>query len=174
MMVLRSRFGPILIAVLTLLPVVCAAAHNNRDETYDYIVVGSGPGGGVTASNLALAGYSVLLLEAGSDDSDEQSTEIAALSYPGISSLQWSFFVKHHSDAEQELRNNHLTWQFPNGTYWVGSGAKAPGGARLLGVYYPRGVTLGGSAIVNAMAVVLPRDNDWDYIANLTGDLSWR
>jgi choline dehydrogenase-like flavoprotein len=38
---------------------------------------------------------------------------------------------------------------------------------------YPRGATLGGSAIVNAMASVLPNDADWNYIAALTGDASW-
>jgi choline dehydrogenase len=35
------------------------------NKTYEYIVVGSGPGGGPIASNLARAGHSVLLLEAG-------------------------------------------------------------------------------------------------------------
>lgn len=41
------------------------AAEGN--ETYDYIVVGSGAGGGPLSANLARAGYRVLLLEAGSD-----------------------------------------------------------------------------------------------------------
>jgi choline dehydrogenase len=35
--------------------------------TYDYIVIGSGAGGGPLACNLAKAGYQVLLLEAGDD-----------------------------------------------------------------------------------------------------------
>lgn len=38
---------------------------------------------------------------------------------------------------------------------------------------YPRGATLGGSAIVNAMASVLPNDADWNQIAELAGDASW-
>jgi choline dehydrogenase-like flavoprotein len=42
---------------------LAAASVNNK--TYEYIVVGSGPGGGPLASNLARAGHSVLLLEAG-------------------------------------------------------------------------------------------------------------
>jgi choline dehydrogenase len=43
--------------------VIAAASIDNK--TYEYIVVGSGPGGGPIASNLARAGHSVLLLEAG-------------------------------------------------------------------------------------------------------------
>jgi choline dehydrogenase len=35
------------------------------NATFEYIVVGSGPGGGPIASNLARVGHSVLLLEAG-------------------------------------------------------------------------------------------------------------
>jgi len=36
-------------------------------DGYDYIVVGSGPGGAPLASRLGLAGYNVLVIEAGSD-----------------------------------------------------------------------------------------------------------
>ncbi|KAH0082187.1 hypothetical protein KCU86_g15959, partial [Aureobasidium melanogenum] len=37
------------------------------NSTYEYIVVGSGPGGSPLAARLALAGYSVLLIDAGED-----------------------------------------------------------------------------------------------------------
>ncbi|KAH6635731.1 hypothetical protein F5144DRAFT_487535 [Chaetomium tenue] len=141
--------------------------------TYDYIVVGSGPGGGLVASNLALAGHSVLLLEAGADTSADVATSVNALSYPQNPNYQWSFFVKHHADAEVEARYRLLTWTLPDGTYWVGPKADAPAGAVLNGVWYPRGATLGGSAMVNAMASVLPNDADWNKIAKLAGDKSW-
>ncbi|HEV7551357.1 MAG TPA: NAD(P)-binding protein [Candidatus Angelobacter sp.] len=36
-------------------------------QTFDYIVVGAGAGGGPLAANLARAGYTVALLEAGLD-----------------------------------------------------------------------------------------------------------
>ncbi len=42
----------------------------NNQPTYDYVIVGSGAGGGPLAGNLAKAGQRVLLLEAGSDYED--------------------------------------------------------------------------------------------------------
>ena len=55
-------------------------------DTFDYIVIGSGPGGGPLASNLARANYSVLLLEAG-DRSTAGNAE-----YPP--QITWDFFVR--------------------------------------------------------------------------------
>ncbi len=153
-----------------------AAPYEARDDanTYDYIVIGSGPGGGTTAANLARGGYSVLLMEAGSDDSNATSTSVSALSFPSAPRTSWRFYVKHYSNQTQVLRNNWLTWQWPNGSTWIGNGFDAPKELKLLGTYYPRGNTLGGSAIVNAMACILPNDADWDFIARATGDASWR
>ncbi|KAK3686233.1 hypothetical protein B0T22DRAFT_411140 [Podospora appendiculata] len=173
---LFSRSCSIVATALTLLASVSASpasSKGNADDVYDYIVVGSGPGGGIVASNLALAGQSVLLIEAGRDASDDLSTTVDALYYPQSLDLQWSFFVKHHSDPEVEGRYRLLTWTLPDGTYWIGPKAQAPAGAKLNGVWYPRGATLGGSAIVNAMASVLPNDADWNKIAALSGDSSW-
>jgi choline dehydrogenase len=53
------------LAFLTALLRLQVAATSLDNKTYEYIVVGSGPGGGPIASNLARAGHSVLLLEAG-------------------------------------------------------------------------------------------------------------
>ena len=46
------------------------AATSIDNKTYEYIVVGSGPGGGPLASNLARAGHTVLLVEAGDDQTE--------------------------------------------------------------------------------------------------------
>jgi choline dehydrogenase len=43
------------------------SAQTSSDLVYDYIVVGSGAGGGPLASRLAIAGHSVLLIESGDD-----------------------------------------------------------------------------------------------------------
>ncbi|PVI00822.1 GMC oxidoreductase [Periconia macrospinosa] len=136
-------------------------------ETYDYIVVGSGPGGGPLASNLARANYSVLLIEAG-----DQSTQGNSPQYPP--QITWDFFVKHYADEKRNMMNNHLTWKTKEGRYWVGAGnSKPPAGSEFLGVYYPRGSSVGGSSMINAMCTWLPPDSDWNYIQNLTGDASW-
>lgn len=99
---------------------------------YDYVVVGSGPGGGPLAVNLAKAGYSVFLIEAGDASSATGFGQYSP-------SITWDFFVNHY--PEGDLRNNqysHLTWKTPEGRYWVGR-TGAPAGSKLLGVYYPRG-----------------------------------
>lgn len=75
---------------------------------------------------------------------------------------------------ERTLKFSHLVWKLPNGDMWVGPGGSQPEGAEVLGVHYPRGATLGGSSIINAGAVLLPSDSDWNYVRELTGDDSWR
>ncbi|KAL2270614.1 hypothetical protein VTJ83DRAFT_2798 [Remersonia thermophila] len=134
---------------------------------YDYIVVGSGPGGGILAANLAKAGYSTLLLEAG----DNSPSQGFGRYTPTVT---WDFYVKHYPEGDpRDNQYSHLTWLTPDGRYWIGQSG-APAGSRLLGVYYPRGATLGGSSMINAMMCWLPSDSDWNYHAEVTGDDSWR
>ncbi|KAI0103185.1 GMC oxidoreductase [Nemania sp. FL0031] len=143
------------------------AATAAQATEYDYVVIGSGPGGGPLAVNLAKAGYSVFLIEAG-----DAGTATGFGQYPP--SLTWDFFVNHY--PEDDPRNNkysHLTWKTPEGRYWVGQ-TGAPAGSKLLGVYYPRGATLGGSSMINAMCTWLPSDSDWNYVYQLTGDATWK
>ncbi|KAK8035722.1 GMC oxidoreductase [Apiospora marii] len=154
-----------------------AAGETCRPETaeYDYVVVGSGPGGGPLAANLARAGHKTLLLEAGDDESADPDTNVASFfKSTGIKeSLHWSFYVKHYDDMERTLKNDHLVWKKPNGELFVGPGGTEPEGSEVLGVQYPRGATLGGSSIINAGGVHLPGDSDWDFIKDITGDDTW-
>lgn len=48
-------------------PISSAAPQDPDQEKFDFVIVGSGAGGGPLAANLALAGHSVLVLEAGDD-----------------------------------------------------------------------------------------------------------
>lgn len=144
-------------------------------DTYDYIVVGSGPGGGPLAVNLAQAGHETLLIEAGDDESEDPESQILAWARGvGISeSLSWSFWTRHYDDDALEKKYLHLVWRLSDGSLWVGPGKDAPEGAEMLGVQYPRGATLGGSSIVNSGLTVLPSDSDWEHIRKITGDESW-
>ncbi|KAI8667145.1 hypothetical protein NCS56_00849800 [Fusarium sp. Ph1] len=166
------RLGSIMAAASTVLAI---KAPPSAADTYDYIVVGSGPGGGPLASNLARAGFKTLLLEAGDDESADPNSQVLAWGRAiGIAeNLSWSFWVRHYDDDELTKQYQHLVWRLPNGDLWVGPGSTAPSGAEMVGVQYPRGATLGGSSIVNAGLTVLPSDSDWEYIEKLTGDASW-
>ncbi|KAH7077253.1 hypothetical protein FB567DRAFT_146432 [Paraphoma chrysanthemicola] len=155
----------------------CTSPQNaaNETNTYDYIVTGSGPGGGTIAVNLARAGHSVLLIEAGDDQSADLRTQILQLNDFGNPGVAWHFFVRHSDDEERTKRYNLLTWRLANGDYWVGRDPTVDGhqNATRLGVFYPRGATLGGSAINNAAVTFLPSDSDWDYFDKGVGDGIW-
>lgn len=131
--------------------------------TYDYIVIGSGAGGGPVACRLAEVGYSVCLIEAGGDRGKNLTYQVPA--YHGQStedeSMQWDYFVEHWSDPTKAKRDPKR-YEDPNGA------------AHRKGVFYPRSGTLGGCTGHNAMITIRPHDADWDNIAKITGDPSWR
>ncbi|KAK3295192.1 uncharacterized protein B0H64DRAFT_141478 [Chaetomium fimeti] len=155
------------LALLAQSPLTVAQNAPADGAVYDYIVVGSGPGGAVVAVNLAKAGHSVLLLEAGDNNPGQGFGRYTP-------TVTWDFYVKHYPEGDpRDNQYSHLTWLTPEGRYWVGQSG-APAGSQLLGVYYPRGATLGGSSMINAMVCWLPSESDWNYHAEVTGDDSWR
>lgn len=128
---------------------------------WDYVIVGSGAGGGTLAARLAESGLRVFLLEAGGDpiagtaermpdDYEVPGFHAFACENP---SMSWGFKVRHYADETRQARD--------------------PKYEPDQGVLYPRAAALGGCTAHNAMIYILPHESDWDRIAALTGDRSW-
>ncbi len=176
------------------------AGEGPGQSPFDYIIVGSGAGGGPLAARLAEAGRRVLLLEAGRDPAGQTSQEFpdAELGeihqvpgYHGAATeeaeMSWQFSVRHFADTETQARDEKYNKlgtaipdpldpsrdpvPYPRHKRFFDQG---PGGGRSGGILYPRTAALGGCTAHHAMIVVAPNDRDWDDIANLTGDDSWR
>ncbi|KAL0934510.1 alcohol dehydrogenase [Colletotrichum truncatum] len=142
-------------------------------EVYDYIVIGSGPGGGPLAVNLARAGYKTLLLEAGDDLGDDPTYNHILNNYGAVNGARgrWDFFVQHSEDPAEQARYALQTYRTVNGSFYTG--LDPPSGAERLGIWYPRGASLGGCSMNNAAIATLPPDADWEIVVNRTGDRTW-
>jgi choline dehydrogenase-like flavoprotein len=143
----------------------------SASNSYDTIVVGSGAGGGTVAARLAEGGRRVLLLEAGGDPRllhggdrtqpglDRLPDDYDVPAFHGFASeneaMSWNYFVRHYASDAQARRDPKFV-------------------EAQDGVLYPRAGTLGGCTAHNAMITVYPHNADWDGIAALTGDASWR
>jgi choline dehydrogenase len=141
----------------------------------EYLVIGSGAGGGTVASRLAEAGRSVILLEAGGDprqlhgsDPVEPDKNRLPLTYdvPAFhafasenDAIKWDFFVGHYSDPAQDK----LDWKY----------VPERNGKNNGGILYPRSGTLGGCTAHNAQILIYPHNEDWQYIHDLIKDPGW-
>lgn len=103
--------------------------------SYEYIVVGSGAGGGPLASRLARAGHGVLLVEAGDDQGGNNNVSV-----PGYQAMvtqdpkiRWDFFVNHYQDQSRAQRDPKYTYEV-NGQNYVG--LDPPAGATPKGILY--------------------------------------
>ena len=68
--------------IVSILASICLIIQSSKsavlDDEYDFIVVGSGAGGGPLACRLAEANFKTLLIEAGNDQGDNVNTSIPA------------------------------------------------------------------------------------------------
>ncbi len=140
------------------------------DETpIDFIVVGAGAAGAPLAARLVERGYTVLVAEMGpesppkSDKAVVENTEVPLLHGETTEDERHSlrFFVKHFDDDPEKSRDPKV---------------ERPENARRdeQGIFYPRAQGVGGCTIHNAMITVCGPAEDWDEIADATGDKSWQ
>ena len=127
--------------------------NDPQHPDFDYIVIGSGAGGGPLACNLAKAGYKVGVIEAGqAPDTTSYPVPIFNAYASEDPEMSWEFFVNHYSQKPER-----------DDKYRAEKG----------GIFYPRAGTLGGCTAHNAMITIYGHGSDWDHIAQLTGDPSW-
>jgi choline dehydrogenase-like flavoprotein len=145
-----------------------AQSAQTGPDQWEYVVVGSGAGGGTVAARLVELGHTVFVLEAGDDpmkingnnalyrDTLPADYEVPAF-HPNSTendALKWDFFVRHYANDHQQSLDDKFRPEFD-------------------GVLYPRAGTLGGCTAHNALITVYPHNQDWQHIADITGDRSW-
>jgi choline dehydrogenase-like flavoprotein len=174
-------------------------AEDPQTTPFDYIVVGSGAGGGPLAARLALNGRHVLLIEAGGDPALAQPDARAQPMTQGDPSLgqqpmrqvyavpafhapatedddmSWKFSVRHYTDfSRQNKDTKYSRAKDPSETPGNRDPSTVAREPAKGGIFYPRAATLGGCTSHHAMIIIRPNDADWDNIAEFTGDDSWR
>lgn len=122
----------------------------SSEKEFDFIVIGSGAGGGVVAANLAKAKKRVLLLEAGGNAESNRHTTIPGFHAMSteVKEVAWNFYVRHYSNSSRQKRDSKFN-------------------ASAEGVLYPRAATLGGCTTHHAMITLYPDNQDWDGIAQV-------
>ena len=74
--------------------------------------------------------------------------------------MRWDYWVRHYADDARQERDLKFVREYE--------------GKTVDGICYPRAGCLGGCTAHNAMITVYPHNEDWDNLAKLTGDASWR
>ncbi|PNS20620.1 Cellobiose dehydrogenase [Sphaceloma murrayae] len=143
---------------------------------YEYIIVGSGAGGGTLACRLAIAGKKTLLIEAGDDQVG--NVNITVPGYQAVVTqdpkLRWDIFVNHYQDQNRAKRDPKFTYETTPFNFHTSVDNKPiPAGATPKGILYPRAGTLGGCVTHNALIWITPHASDWEGIRRITGDLTW-
>ncbi|KAF7323320.1 Choline dehydrogenase [Mycena chlorophos] len=124
---------------------VCPDLDGQQEDVFDFIVVGAGAVGGPLAARLVENGYSVFLVDAGSNATGYNSTLPA-------------YWPRATEDLATSLGYNITEYSTP--------------GSRV--AWYPRASALGGSTIHNAMLnVIAGTRGDFDSLVTMFNDSSW-
>ncbi len=119
-------------------------SKNMADETFDYIVIGSGSAGGVVAARLSEdPSVSVLLLEAGPEDDDDMIHLPAG--FPTLFKTKWDWGYK--TTPQKQLGGRRADW--------------------------PRMKALGGCSSMNAMIYIRGNHADYDEWRDAYGATGW-
>ncbi|KAK7874200.1 hypothetical protein R5R35_006245 [Gryllus longicercus] len=103
---------------------------------YDFVVVGAGSAGAVVANRLSeVEGWSVLLLEAGGDETEISDVPLLA-AYLQLSQLDWKYKTEPQGTACLGMQGGRCNW--------------------------PRGKVIGGSSVLNYMLYVRGNRRDYD------------
>ncbi|KAG9125263.1 hypothetical protein FRC07_008332 [Ceratobasidium sp. 392] len=122
-----------------------AACPNQGSAEYDYIVVGAGAGGGPLAARLALNGFKVLLMDAGHDVHNVNTTVPAYLARSNEDpQMALDYYVQHYPPGQPEVKK-----------------------------WYPRASAIGGCTSHNALIHLRPHDHDLNTWADRFKDSSW-
>ncbi len=114
------------------------------DETFDYIVIGSGSAGGVVAARLSEdPSVSVLLLEAGPEDDDDMIHLPAG--FPALFKTKWDW--GYQTTPQKQLGGRRADW--------------------------PRMKALGGCSSMNAMIYIRGNHADYDEWRDAYGATGW-
>ncbi len=114
------------------------------DDSYDYIVIGSGSAGGVVAARLSEdPSVSVLLLEAGPDDDDDMIHLPAG--FPALFKTKWDW--GYQTTPQKQLGGRRADW--------------------------PRMKALGGCSSMNAMIYIRGNRADYDEWRDAYGATGW-
>lgn len=141
---------------------------------FDFVLVGAGAGGAPLAARLAERGYSVLVCEMGPekpakpDAAAVENTDVPLLHAEVTEDKRHAltFFVDHFDN--QTANPLDPKWHTPR------SSTPADRTEDETGVFYPRAQGVGGCTVHNAMITVSGPSEDWDRVAEATGDESWR
>ncbi|GJJ15509.1 hypothetical protein Clacol_009787 [Clathrus columnatus] len=136
--------------LLVIASVSQAALFTSLDQIkqfdYDFIVVGSGAGGGAVANRLsAVKNFKVLVIEAGLNTQGVQDIIV-----PGLAPL---------------LVGSKFDWNFTT--------VPQPG-LNNVSLGYPRGFAFGGSTAINDIFYTRGSEDDYNRWASVTGDSGWK